>query len=383
MDSSFLSSLLDFLLSGLGLGAIYALIALGYSMVYGILKLINFAHGEFFMLGAYAGYFVLSRSGIERLALPHPLPILLSFLAALAAASLSAATLAVVTERIAYRPLRRAGRTAPLITAVCASLILQNLAIKAWSATPRAYPEPRQWAALAQLSMPLADDWRVVRAPGPVMTQLATTQVVTTRTDDEWDHELRAGATLDAETLERLRADGHDVVYRTVALGEGVKRGLVVLALVLSAPALWLLVMRTRMGRAMRAISEDSDAARLMGIDVDRVVSWTFFVGALVAGVGGVAYCVVAGKVDPLVGFLPGLKAFVAAVVGGIGSIPGAVLGGLVLGVTESVVPFLIQRITGWPDAFAWKDAMALVLMIAVLLFRPAGLLGRPQRERV
>jgi branched-chain amino acid transport system permease protein len=140
--------------------------------------------------------------------------------------------------------------------------------------------------------------------------------------------------------------------------------------------------MRTRMGKAMRAVSEDADAARLMGINIDRVVSYTFFLGAFVAGVGGVAYAVVAGKVDPFTGFLPGLKAFIAAVVGGIGSIPGAIVGGLALGVAERVLPFLLQRM-GWSAAFAWKDSIAFVLLIIILVWKPTGLLGKPVRVKV
>ena len=137
------------------------------------------------------------------------------------------------------------------------------------------------------------------------------------------------------------------------------------------------------MGKAMRAVSEDADAARLMGIDTNRVIAWTFFVGAFVAGVGGVAYCTTYGKVEPLTGFLPGLKAFVAAVIGGIGSIPGAIVGGLVLGLAESLIPYLLREGLGWDEAFAWKDAIAFALLIVILVVKPTGLLGRPVREKV
>ena len=171
-------------------------------------------------------------------------------------------------------------------------------------------------------------------------------------------------------------------VYRIVTPDRTLIRTLVLLSLVFWAPILWFLVKRTRMGKAMRAVSEDADAARLMGIHLDRVVSYTFFVGAFVAGVGGVLYCMTYGKIEPLTGFLPGLKAFVAAVIGGIGSIPGAILGGLVLGIAESVIPFLLLK-AGWQEAFAWKDAIAFALLIVILVVKPTGLLGKPIREKV
>jgi branched-chain amino acid transport system permease protein len=364
---------LDYLLNGLTMGAIFAFIALGYTMVYGIIKLINFAHGEFFMFGAFLGFFVLRDAGIERLPLPWPLPILLSYFVALTASSLGAGVLAVVTERIAYRPVRRAGRIAALITAVCVSLTLQNLAIKAWGASPRAYPQPREWMDVESL-------------PSPAATNLYATQRLTTTTGEVVENEVRvvdAGETIDEGVRGRLHAEGHDRVYRQVILDRAWTRGFVILALILWTPVLWFLVKRTRMGKAMRAVSEDADAAKLMGIHIDRVISWTFFVGAFVAGVGGVAYCVSYGKVEPLTGFLPGLKAFIAAVIGGIGSIPGAILGGIVLGTAESLIPYALREGLGWEAAFAWKDAIAFALLIVILVFKPTGILGRPVREKV
>jgi len=344
---------IDFFLNGLQLGAIFAFIALGYTMVYGIIKLINFAHGEFFMFGAFLGYFVLRDSGIERLPLPFPLPILLSYFVALCAASVGAGVLAVVTERIAYRPVRNAGRISALITAVCVSLILQNLAVKAWSASPRAYPDPKRWYSVEELP------------------------------------EI-APANLWVSESERVAEEGEPIgeltvaeVYEKVTPDPALVRWFVILALVFWTPVLWFIVKRTRMGKAMRAASEDGDAARLMGIPIDRVVAFTFFLGAFVAGVGGVAYCVTYGKVEPLTGFLPGLKAFVAAVIGGIGSIPGAIVGGLVLGLAESLLPYMLREWLGWQEAFAWKDAIAFALLIVVLVVKPTGLLGKPMREKV
>jgi branched-chain amino acid transport system permease protein len=364
---------LDYLFNGLTLGAIFAFIALGYTMVYGIIKLINFAHGEFFMFGAFLGYFALTDLGVERLPLPKPLPILLSYFVALTVASLGAGLLAVTTERIAYRPVRRAGRIAALITAVCVSLILQNLAIKAWGAAPRAYPQPREWMDVEVLSGTASDNLyalkRIETTEGAVVE--SEVRVVT------------AGEPLDAAARARLAEAGHARVYRQVLLDRDWTRGFVLLALALWTPILWFLVKRTRMGKAMRAVSEDSDAACLMGIDMNRVIAWTFFLGAFVAGVGGVAYCSTYGKVEPFTGFLPGLKAFIAAVIGGIGSIPGAILGGLVLGIAESVVPYLLREGLGWEAAFAWKDAIAFALLIVILVFRPTGLLGRAARVKV
>ena len=353
--------MLDFFLNGLGLGAIFAFIALGYTMVYGIIKLINFAHGEFFMFGAFLGYFVLQDAGIERLPLPHPFPILIAYFVAVCAAALGAGALAIATERIAYRPVRRAGRIAALITAVCVSLILQNLAVKAWGAAPRAYPDPKRWHKVEEL--PDTSEANLWIKRGLVEERVA-----------------EKGEPLDRTAL---AAAGTTEVYEKFTPDRDLLRWLVIFALVLFTPILWWIVKRTRMGKAMRAASEDADAARLMGIPIDRVVAFTFFLGAFVAGVGGVAYCVTYGKVEPLTGFLPGLKAFVAAVIGGIGSIPGAIVGGLVLGVAESVIPYMLREWFGWQDAFAWKDAIAFALLIVILVVKPTGLLGKPVREKV
>ncbi len=360
----------DFFLNGLSLGAIFAFIALGYTMVYGIIKLINFAHGEFFMFGAFMGSFVLADLGLERLPLPQPLPILVAYLAALAASAIGASTLAVVTERIAYRPVRKAGRIAALIRAVCVSLMLEKVAIKAWGAAPRAYPDPKQWTPVEDL-------------PDVTEHNLWAVETFTTNQGETVEKQVRVATEGSAVDRQALRAAGHDEVYRIVTPPPNLIRMLVLLALVFWAPILWFLVMKTRMGKAMRAVSEDADAARLMGINLDRVVSYTFFLGAFVAGVGGVFYCMSYGKVEPLTGFLPGLKAFVAAVIGGIGSIPGAIVGGLVLGISEAVIPYLLRDIFGWEDAFAWKDAIAFALLIVILVVKPTGLLGKPLREKV
>jgi len=361
----------DYVMNGLGLGAIYAFIALGYTMVYGIIKLINFAHGEFVMVGAFAGYFVLRDLGIDRLPLPQPLPILASFFVALCAASMASAVLAVVTERVAYRPVRKAGRIAALLTAVGVSLLLQNIGIRVWGAAARSYPDPRVWVQVEDLEGEAASNLWIVR-----------TNVTTTGEHVEVrDQVARLGDDL-GPVRARLEAEGVTDVFRTVTLTPRTKQLFVLLALVFWTPILWLLVKRTRTGKAMRAVSEDADAACLMGIPIDRTVSATFFIGGFLGGVAGVGYCMTDTTVWPLCGYLPGLKAFVAAVIGGIGSIPGAIVGGLILGLAESVFPFLLQQ-AGWESAFAWKDAIAFALLIVILVVKPTGLLGRPMREKV
>ncbi len=349
------------LLDGLGLGAIYAFIALGYTMVYGIVRLINFAHGEFFMVGGFVGWFVLRHARLDELPLPQPLPILVAFLGALLAAALAAGVLAVVTERLAYRPVRHAGRIAALLTAVGVSFLLQNLAVRLWSASARAYPEPGIWRDVSDIPSPSDANYR---RRGEAGTFLAK------------------GEAIDETARARLQAAGETRLVRSTGLTKETKQAFVLLMLALCAPVLWFLVQRTRMGRAMRAVAEDPDAARLMGVDLDRVIASTFFLGAFIAGIGGVAYCSTYGSVHPLTGFLPGLKAFIAAVIGGIGSIPGALIGGLVLGVAEFGLPWLLER-AGFEEAKAFQDALAYVFLVLVLLVKPTGLLGKPLREKV
>ena len=313
--------MIQHLVNGLSQGAIYAFIALGYTMVYGIIRLINFAHGEFFMVGAFAGYFVLRDAGIERLPLPEPLPLLLAYLAALLAGGIASAVLAVLAERLCYRPIRRAGRIAALLTAVGLSIFLQNLArqVPAIGATPHTWPTLRLYSQ---------------GTAGPVAGE------------------------------EALISQG---------LGQAIVLGL----LAVSSLLVWALVAKTRTGKAMRAVSEDLPAAQLMGIDANRVITWTFFLGGLLAGVGGVIYCMTADvhQVEPLTGFMPGLKAFVAAVLGGIGSIPGAVVGGIVLGVAETLFGAYVST--------RWKELLVFLVLIVVLLVKPTGLMGQARREKV
>lgn len=297
-----MTELLQQLVNGLSLGAVYALIALGYTMIYGVLRFINFAHADVFMVGAFIGLYLA----------PH-VPgggTILGGLLVLLGAMVGCALLGMGIERLAYRPLRGAPTLNVLITAIGVSLFLQAGGQLVFGAAPRPFPALFPSGAVAL---------------GPL--EFSTNQLLVI----------------------------------------AVAGGLVV--------ALELLVFRTRMGAALRAVSQNPRAARLMGINNDVVIRWTFALGSALAGAGGVLYAVNYPSVDPLMGVMPGLKAFVAAIVGGIGSIPGAALGGLLLGLVETVV-------AGSPYS-TYKDAIAFALLIAFLLFRPAGLLGRARVEKV
>ena len=300
-----MEQLLQQLINGVAWGSIYALIALGYTMVYGVLKLINFAHGEVYMVGAMSGYYAAHALGLaER-------PSFVGLAAVLLVSMASCALLGALIERVAYRPLRSAGRLAPLITAIGVSLLLQHLGQLVFGADPKFFPtllEPREV--------------------------------------------LRKGA---------------------LAISN-IQLAVLIIALILMA-GLQFIVMRTRFGRAMRAVAYDAPAAALMGVPVDRVIQGTFVLGSMLAAAAGVLVGLSNPKIDPLMGLLPGLKAFVAAVLGGIGSIPGAMLGGLLLGVIETLVAGYLSS--------TYRDAIAFVVLIVILLYRPAGLLGRAQTEKV
>jgi branched-chain amino acid transport system permease protein len=297
-----LTEFLQQLLNGLSLGAIFALIALGYTLVYGVLRFINFAHSDVFMIGAYAGYFAGRHL---------PEHSLWAGLAALALAMVACALLGVIIERFAYRPLRGGPTLNVLITAIGVSLLLENLAQHFFGATPRSFPE------------------------------------------------LFPATTYD---LHGVFISSSQIVVIVVAT-----------VLVL---ALQFIVHRTKLGTAMRAVALNPKAAALVGINNDLVISFTFALGSALAAAGGILYALNYPSIDPLMGVLPGLKAFVAAVLGGIGSIPGAALGGLLLGVVETFV-------NGSAEWSGYKDAIAFALLIIILLFRPAGLLGRSVREKV
>jgi branched-chain amino acid transport system permease protein len=299
------SEFLQQLVNGITWGSVYALIALGYTMVYGILRLINFAHGDVYMLGAFFAYF-LAR-WLTPLAMPSgPEAILVLF-----GSMVGAGIIGYLIERLAYKPVRRSSRLAALITAIGVSLLLENGGILLFGPDPKFFPQ-------------------IVRAH---------------------QFDLGAGVTI----------SNQQVIVIVVSI-----------ALML---ALRFIVLYTRVGKAMRAVSYSHTAASLMGISVDRIITFTFVLGSMLAAAAGVLVALQNPKIDPLMGIMPGLKAFVAAVLGGIGNIPGAVLGGLVMGIAEVMVVGYLSP--------TWRDAIAFVLLIAILLFRPAGILGRNTAEKV
>jgi len=291
------------------LGSIYALIALGYTMVYGVLRLINFAHGDVYMVGAYIGLYAAQylhlQTGEGVLTPPALLLILLIAMA-------GAAALGFLIERVAYRPLRRAPRLTALITAIGVSMLLEYGGQIVFTTTPRAYPQ----LAMAEKSRALV--------------------------------------------LRGVRIDWVDIIILIVAA---------VLLITLQ-----IIVHRTRPGKAMRAVSFDREAASLMGINTDTIIALTFIIGSAFAGAAGVLVGMRSQSIEPLMGLMAGIKAFVAAVVGGIGSIPGAALGGLVMGVSEEAVHAVYPQLT---------DAVVFGILILILVLRPRGLLGGPAMEKV
>ena len=307
--------------NGVTLGSLYALIALGYTMVYGILKLLNFAHGDVYMIGAFIGYGVLSGLGgplSPDLALA-PL-VLLMFLAAM----LGSGLLGVAIERFAYRPLREAPRLAPLISALGVSFFLQNSVLLLFSAQFRSYN-----------SFVLGSPNPELFEPGPLI----------------------------------------DPVFKIRGVNVQLIQLLVLLVTVGLCLALTVMVARTRVGKAMRATAYDREGAMMMGIDTDRVISFTFFIGSVLAGAAGVMFGLLFSQVFHFMGFLAGLKGFTAAVVGGIGSIPGAMLGGLLVGLTEAYA-------SGYFGG-RWAELVVFGVLIFVLLVRPQGLLGTAELKKV
>jgi branched-chain amino acid transport system permease protein len=300
-------------------GSVYALIALGYSMVYGVLKLLNFAHGDIYMVGSFIGYGIITVFG-GALALTIPVGLLLTFM--FLGAMLGGGLLGVVIERFAYRRLRDAPRIAPLITALGVSFFLENAAVLLLGADYQSF-NTFSWRTN---SSGLGVLWRNgFTLPGSVRVSVAQIIVV-------------AGA-----------------LFLMVALT--------------------LFVSRTQLGRAMRAVSFDRQAAEMMGIDVNRVIAVTFFIGSALAGAAGIFNGLVFQQVFPTMGFQAGLKAFTAAVVGGIGNLPGAVVGGLAIGLAES---FTIGYVSS-----AFSDAIVFLILIGVMILRPSGLLGRADVKKV
>lgn len=284
-------------INGISLGSIYALIALGYTMVYGIIKLINFAHGDIYMMGAYVGFAVTTYGNV-------------GFFLALIISMVSCAILGVIIEKVAYKPLRNSSRIAVLITAIGVSLLLEYVMMFFVGAEVRSYPK-----LLSEKVFHL----------GSVIINIQQIYIIITA----------------------------------------------ILLMIL----LQFIVHKTKMGKAMRAVSADKDAAELMGIRVDKTISFTFAIGSAFAGAGGVLVGIYYNSIDPLMGVMPGLKAFIAAVFGGIGSIPGAMIGGLSIGIMETFV-------SGYGNSM-YRDAAVFSFLIIILILKPSGLLGKNTKEKV
>ena len=298
------------LVNGITTGALYSLVALGFSMVYGVLKLLNFAHGDLYMIGAYIGFFVIQWfGGAAHVSIPVPLLLAIMFVLAAAVSG----GLGVAIERFAYRPLRDAPRIAPLITAIGISFFLENAVLLLFGAQYRIYNTPEFIS-------------------------------------------LSSGIRIGSVTINTVQIM---VVVLSVALMAGLQ----------------LLVNRTKWGKQVRAVAADREAAEMLGINVNFTISMTFFLGSALAGVAGVMGGLLFNQVTNTIGFIVGLKAFTAAVVGGIGSLPGAMLGGLLIGLAES---FTIGYISS-----TYSNLLVFALLIIVMLVRPSGLLGQAQLQKV
>jgi branched-chain amino acid transport system permease protein len=298
------------IVNGLTTGSLYALIALGYTMVYGVLKLLNFAHGDLFMVGAYIGYFAIGWFGGPT-AVGIPVWLLVVFM--LTVASLGVGVLGVLIERFAYRPLRDAPRIAPLITALGVSFVLENSVLLLFGGLPRTYNTP----AFIPFSVAI-----------------------------HIDH-----------------------------VNIGIVQILIVVLSVVMMAGLTFIVNRTLLGKSMRAVASDREAAEMLGINVNYTIAMTFFLGSALAGTAGVMYGLYANTVSNLIGFLAGLKAFTAAVVGGIGSVPGAMIGGMFIGLSESFSESYVST--------QFSDLIVFGILIIVILVRPNGLFGQPPLQKV
>lgn len=300
-----MQDLLQHVVNGLSLGSIYALIALGYTMVYGILQMINFAHSDVYMIGAFAAYYAAKWLGIENQ------PGLMTLATLLVISMVVCSLLGLAIERLAYRPLRKAPKLNILITAIGVSLFLEYTAQIIFGADPKVFPDVINDAVLFEYG--------------------------------------------------NLAIRSSDITVLIVSL--------------IAMSGLQFLIHKTKLGRAMRAVSQNAPVAAMMGVNTDRIISLTFVVGSSLAAIGSVLVGMKYPKIEPLMGMMIGLKAFVAAVLGGIGSITGAVLGGLIMGLSEEMVVAYLSS--------TYRDALAFGILIVILLVRPAGLLGRYQAEKV
>ena len=294
--------LMQQILNGLHIGSIYALIALGYTMVYGIVKLINFAHGDIMMVGAYIAFMMITTFN-----LPLPIAIIISMA--------SCALIGMGIEKVAYKPLRNAPRMWALITAIGVSFFLETLFTILFVASSKPFP----------------------------ILSLAPIQI------------------------------GALQISQIMMISIGLSVFLMI--------ALELFIKKTKLGKAMRAASEDAKAAALMGISVNKTISIAFAIGSALGAIGGILFAMAYPQIKPLMGVMPGLKAFIAAVLGGIGILPGAMLGGFLLGIIESITKGFLSAF--WPDASLWADAILFLILILVLLLKPAGILGKNVREKV
>uniref|UniRef100_A0A7C3Q148 Branched-chain amino acid ABC transporter permease n=1 Tax=Dictyoglomus thermophilum TaxID=14 RepID=A0A7C3Q148_DICTH len=292
-----LENILQQIINGISLGSIYALIALGYTMVYGILRLINFAHGDIYMLGAFIGFFALGSWNMP-------------FAIGLIIAMLLTAIIGILVEKLAYKPLRNAPRISLLITAIGVSFLLENIMVLLVGATPRAFP------------------------------QKISTEVY---------------------LIGNIIVTNKQIIILSVSI---------FLMLFLQ-----FVVNKTKIGRAMRAVSQDKEMAQMLGVNIDNVISFTFALGSALAAAGGVLVGMYFNKIEPYMGVMPGLKAFVSAVLGGIGIIPGAMLGGFIMGIAEVLVSAFISSTI--------RDAIAFIILIVILLVKPTGILGKYMREKV
>ncbi len=370
------------LVNGFLLGAIYALVALGYTMVYGVLKLINFAHGEVFMLGSYGAMFASWMLGFG----PGGSAVAgswVTLLLMLLMAMLVSGSAGFVIERFAYRPIRNHPRIASLITAIGLSLLLQY--------GGQAFLLEGKKQAITSKVNPYSDDFVFTpkKADPALIAQAAALQPEVDAAQKAFDARMpfekskfelspegdrlnKALAEITAKRDKLQNAASTSAV--TVRLPKG--KLIMLTTTILLMIGLWYLVMKTRMGRAMRAVSVDFNASSLMGINLNTVISFTFILGSVLAGAGAMMYSTFqSAPIDPFSGTAPGVKAFVAAVLGGIGNIPGAVVGALLMGVAENLVT--------WAGYSSYRDAIAFVILIAVLLFKPGGLLGSNKVEKV